>query len=953
VLLEREIDLGLADEHLDGVRAGEGGILVLEGPPGIGKTSLLAVVAEHARARGFEVLHARASQLDHGFSFGVARQLLERRVGAAGAAERRALLAGTARDGLAPLAMAGEQVEGDGGLRSLHGLYWLVANLAGRGPLALCVDDAQWADRSSLRWLAYTAQRLAGLPLALILGTRPTEPGAEQDLLDALALDDRAQRLRLMPLSTTAIGVLVGSSLPGEVAPEFETACHHSTGGNPLLMVELLRELAAEGATPTAARARQLEGFGVEAVTRNVRRRLRALGPQAEAVARAVAVVGDGATVVEVAALCEIDEPAVRTAATALAATGVLLADARLAFVHPLVRAAVYDDLAPVQRAALHRQVAGLRDGASDPERIAVHLLHAEPRADPRAVEILRAAAADAIVRGAPDAAATFLQRALVEPPEAGAPRAAVLVDLGHAEALGRTGDFEGHLNEAIAELGDTERAAAVALSLGRAQSSLGNWSAAFEVTERALMTVDPQSPMGVLLEGELLMTAHGFANLRPKVADRVDGYLARLERGEQVDAVMQGALCLWLLCHHPPGQRAVEAAKIALADERLAASKMATLILPAIGWTLLGTGHIAQAGRIFDAAVAESRRRGDLLKLGWGSSLRSDVSFRQGDVVKAEGEARVGWDLATDDGRSVPTPVGQLAAAGIYVNVLVARGELVEAQRCVDCLPASLPDRSELFLPARAELRLAQGRFHEAIADLRATGELLADEFFKPIQNWRARLAVALAGSGAREEAGALAAVELEQARRWDVAPAIGVALTAAGVVEGGSAGVGMLEEAVTILAETEARLDHALALIELGALLRRSGSPAAARAPLRVGLDLAARGGATAYADRAHAELVAAGARPRRDRRLLTGPESLTAGEYRVAALATEGLTNREIAQRLYVTQAAVQFHLRNTFRKLDIGARGELAAVLDPPAGTAETYSGVASDKPSRRT
>jgi DNA-binding CsgD family transcriptional regulator len=119
----------------------------------------------------------------------------------------------------------------------------------------------------------------------------------------------------------------------------------------------------------------------------------------------------------------------------------------------------------------------------------------------------------------------------------------------------------------------------------------------------------------------------------------------------------------------------------------------------------------------------------------------------------------------------------------------------------------------------------------------------------------------------------------------------------------------------------------------------MRRSGSRAAAREPLRSGMDLAARCGATAHADRAHVELVAAGARPRRDRRFLTGPESLTAGELRVAALAAEGLTDRQIAQRLYVTQAAVQFHLRNAFRKLGIRSRGDLAAALDPPVDEAK--------------
>ena len=221
--------------------------MVLEGPPGIGKTALLSQLEERADEHGIGVLHARASQLDHGFSFGVARQLLERRVRAAAPAEREALLGGAAKDAATALGIAADGAEGDASLRSLHGLYWLAANLTGRGPLVLCVDDLHWADRSSLRWLLYTAPRLAGLPLGVVMTTRAAEPDAEQDLLDGLTLDDSATVVRLGPLSQTAVGVLVDTSLSGPTVPAFEAACHHTTGGNPLLVRELLRELASEG----------------------------------------------------------------------------------------------------------------------------------------------------------------------------------------------------------------------------------------------------------------------------------------------------------------------------------------------------------------------------------------------------------------------------------------------------------------------------------------------------------------------------------------------------------------------------------------------------------------------------------------------------------------------------------------------------------------------------------
>ena len=288
----------------------------------------------------------------------------------------------------------------------------------------------------------------------------------------------------MRPLSSVAVGALVDESLAGSSAPEFEAACHHSTGGNPLLVRELLRELASKGAEPSLKSAGLLDGFGVEAVARNVRRRLHDLGPRAEAVAQAVAVVGDGATVVEAAALSQCDEEAVRAAAAELVAADLLHSESRLSFVHPLVRAAVYEDMAAVEREQLHHRVAELRRKSGDPEQVAVHLLHVEPRSEPRIVEVLRAAAAEAGGRGAPDAAATFLRRALAEPPTAGAERAGVLVELGQAEAMARIDGFEQHLREAIAEIADPEHAAEVALSLALALASLGDGSGALEVLE-------------------------------------------------------------------------------------------------------------------------------------------------------------------------------------------------------------------------------------------------------------------------------------------------------------------------------------------------------------------------------------------------------------------------------------------------------------------------------------
>jgi DNA-binding CsgD family transcriptional regulator len=141
-------------------------------------------------------------------------------------------------------------------------------------------------------------------------------------------------------------------------------------------------------------------------------------------------------------------------------------------------------------------------------------------------------------------------------------------------------------------------------------------------------------------------------------------------------------------------------------------------------------------------------------------------------------------------------------------------------------------------------------------------------------------------------------------------------------------------LAEAVGLLETTPARYELALALADLGAFLRRSGRRADARGPLRRALDLAQRTGAAPLAERARRELLAAGARPRRT--ALTGPDALTSAERRVAGLAADGLSNRQIAQHLFITQPTVETHLRHAFQKLGIASRADLPAQLagEPP-------------------
>lgn len=199
---------------------------------------------------------------------------------------------------------------------------------------------------------------------------------------------------------------------------------------------------------------------------------------------------------------------------------------------------------------------------------------------------------------------------------------------------------------------------------------------------------------------------------------------------------------------------------------------------------------------------------------------------------------------------------------------------------------PPSFP--LALFLSARSRLRLAQGRPAPALEDARAAGALVSRSIFNPgCSGWRGDAALALAGLERRDEARAVAEDELGWARRFDVPDAIGAALRTLGVVLLGRERLEALRESVAVLERAEGRLGYARSLLELGAALRHAGERGQPRDVLRAALDLTARAGASGLADRAHAELVAAGARPRRERRLLSGRESLTTSEVDVGEL------------------------------------------------------------------
>ena len=305
VLLERAEELAALDAVIADTLAGLGRFAVVEGSAGIGKSSLLAEARLRATEAGMAVVTARGTEIERSFSYGAVRQLFERLVAQAEDAGRSRLLAGVAAH--AGRLFSAEQLAGplsvgeDDAFALVHGLYWLALNLAEERPLLISIDDLQWADEASVRWVAYLVRRLEGTAVGVLCAVRPIED--EDPVLAELLADPATTIVRPSALSVAAATDLVRQELSADADEEFCVACHRATGGNPLLLEELIRTLAAEQLAPLAGSVDVLERLAPDAVARSVKLRLARLPAEAAALARAVAVLGDGADGPHAAAL--------------------------------------------------------------------------------------------------------------------------------------------------------------------------------------------------------------------------------------------------------------------------------------------------------------------------------------------------------------------------------------------------------------------------------------------------------------------------------------------------------------------------------------------------------------------------------------------------------------------------------------------------------------------------
>lgn len=915
-LVERGGELAAVEAALDGATH-EGQVLLVRGIAGIGKTSLLEHAAAAASARGWTVLVARGDELEADFPFGVVLQLLEEVASARGAE----LFEGPAALARPLLASGSEALPDDAALFSiLHGVHWFVTNLADRGPLALVVDDAHWADLASLRWLHYLAKRIAAHPVALLVGCRPVTSGPVGRILGSLPAQTVVEP---RPLSPDGVAEVVRSTRP-DVAPDQVEQWHDLTGGVPLFVRELLR----------VGDALHDADAVVDESLQTVRARLERLDPPARRLVEAAAVLGDGAPIWQGERLAGIPpgDDAIRRA---LVDAAILDDELDVCFTHPAVREAVERAIAPTEARRLHgAAVALLVEADAPPERVAHHLMASPPGTSPHAVAVLEQAARRARLTGSPELAAVWLRRALTEAP-AEPTRARLLADLAVVDAAAGDDRWSESVGRAVGAAGSPTVRAEVRLRVGRALGGRGWLDRAAEVLQAALDEAGPDEPGELRLELLAALATNSRIDVRRRL--HLDEQLAAALHGADLDASPAARAVLAHLAYdralsaHPAAEvrRMGRDALLhpAVDDREVLESSASYQALLALHFA----GDADAVEQVLDLWFDVAARRANETLFGLASNARAMARLAQGriDEALADGEAAV--EVLGRDRR-----VTVVGAAG---NLALARLEQDDLDGAEATLALPVPEphwrASASFthwLHCRGVVRLARGDdggiedLAEVVGRQRAIGAVNPATIPAPFV-----LAAALAPHRPNEARALLDEAEAN-AERFGAARTLSVAARTRAVVEPERAGP-WLERAEDLVAEGPWGLERMEARVGLGRHRLAAGTKAEAREPLRLALAEADAAGASRLAREARMLLLVSGARPRRT--AVSGPGALTPTERAVARLAADGLSNREIAARRFVSVKAVEYQLANAYRKLGISSRSELRDALGATA------------------
>ncbi|MFG3041267.1 AAA family ATPase [Streptomyces sp. NPDC048330] len=889
-LLERDPELAAAahavDALVDGAAQGgpaRGGILVYRGEPGIGKTTLLAAIHRTARDR-CTVLTARGGETLASVPFHLTRQLLQPALDRFGPEEVRGLL-GDHHDLLAPAlgiaspAAASPAPADPQGVRD--GLAGLLGRLADRlcdRPPLLLVDDAQWADAESLAWLDAFAgsRRDRDLPVLVVLAHRPPkpDPGRPAAAATLAALAERAVlTFGLHALTPAATAALAREALGGHADEPF---CHELwtvTSGNPYETVELLAKARDRMLEPVAGSAALLRDLGAGARGGGLVARLEALGPGPTRLAWAIAVLGADSTTRLLTTLTGMKADEVTDHTARLRRTRILTAppadprpqdDARAApgtgtaptappsprasasahspasafpleFAHPLIATAVYGSVPPAVRTALHGRAAWVLAGAGHgPAAVSRHLLEVHPDDDEDVVDRLRAAAAEHLATGAPDAARRCLDRALAEPPSPET-YAGVLYELGCASLLTSPAATVRHLRSAL-DLPGLDDDLRIDATYRLAQALAHNNQ--LQEAARAVAAEADRTPPGTgrrrlqaahfMYEGFQAAEDDGPGRSR-RLAELTAGFTGA-DNSERALIAVRGFDAMLR------GEPAAEV--VGLCDRALADG------LPArgLGWTDPTWGFEIPALTGIAYVFADRPDRGEALfteavrafeisgwsgaHLAFAHTLLGLVHRRRGRLPRAQHHLEEGLRLADRVGGGLPV---HWDTACLLVDTLLARGRTAEARAVADRYAFGPPWPGAIVLPdgpsVLGRLLLAEGRREEAVDTLEAAAEALTARgrhhgVWAP---WPFDLARALAPTDP-DRAASLAADAHTHATRLGTPTALGEALRCLALLADPPESHRLLTRAVAHLATSPSRYEEARARLDLA---HATGSP------------------------------------------------------------------------------------------------------------------------------